>query len=344
MTLFLWAAVIVLLAALIISLVAAYRCHDELRSYKQLFGTANALEGKVNQKTAELNDLTANFDQKTAQLNIVEGKLVTKNEELLNLGEQVAHAKTTLISAQVEDTTLRASYEAKVQALNAAYNEKELRLQEQFRTKLEALDKEYSDKADTYAADWEHKRAQLEDEYAVLVRTIHEQQNILRIALEQNRQEHEDEGRHYLVMPDIDRYELTELVDVCGHIRNPLPLCKAMYDIYYKVPTTNLINDLGVKGVSGIYKITDTTNSKMYIGQSVDMGERWRQHIKRGIGAEAGTISGSKLYSAMMSNKLWNFKFELLEEVPKDNLNAREKFWISYFNATEYGYNMKSGG
>ena len=80
MTLFLWAAVIVLLAALIISLVAAYRCHDELRNYKQLFGTANALEGKVNQKTAELNDLTANFDQKTAQLNIVEGKLVTKND------------------------------------------------------------------------------------------------------------------------------------------------------------------------------------------------------------------------------------------------------------------------
>ena len=164
------------------------------------------------------------------------------------------------------------------------------------------------------------------------------------ISLEQNRLDQEQDSRHFLKLSTTDRAEIAELMDLCAHLRNPLPLYKAIYDIYYKTPYGVLLDDLGTRGKTGIYKITDIGNGKMYVGQSVDVGERWKQHIKRGCKAELGTVSGSKLYSAMVEHGIWNFKFELLQECTKEELNKTEKFWISYFNSTEYGYNMKAGG
>ena len=37
------------------------------------------------------------------------------------------------------------------------------------------------------------------------------------------------------------------------------------------------------------------------------------------------------------------FTFELLEEVPKANLTEREKYYITLFDTTKFGYNMKIG-
>jgi len=42
------------------------------------------------------------------------------------------------------------------------------------------------------------------------------------------------------------------------------------------------------------------------------VADRWRQHIKRGIGAEPPTRN--KLYPAMLAFGVENFTFELLEE------------------------------
>jgi hypothetical protein len=39
---------------------------------------------------------------------------------------------------------------------------------------------------------------------------------------------------------------------------------------------------------------------------------------------------------------VWNFTFQLLEECAKEDLNAREKFWINYFQSNEIGYNRKA--
>jgi hypothetical protein len=44
--------------------------------------------------------------------------------------------------------------------------------------------------------------------------------------------------------------------------------------------------------------------------------ERWRQHIKRGIGAE--TPTRNKLYPAMLAIGVENFTFEVIEECSKD--------------------------
>jgi group I intron endonuclease len=76
-----------------------------------------------------------------------------------------------------------------------------------------------------------------------------------------------------------------------------------------------------------------------YVGQSTNVAERWRQHIKRGIGAE--TPTRNKLYPAMLAIGVENFSFELIEECDASRLDEREQFWQQYFLSKTYGYSIK---
>ena len=76
-----------------------------------------------------------------------------------------------------------------------------------------------------------------------------------------------------------------------------------------------------------------------YVGQAVNVAERWRQHIKRGLGAE--TPTRNKLYPAMEKYGVENFTFELLEECPRSELDAKEDAWQEFFHARDFGYSIK---
>ena len=71
------------------------------------------------------------------------------------------------------------------------------------------------------------------------------------------------------------------------------------------------------------------------------MADRWKQHIKRGLGAEAPTRN--KLYPAMVEFGVENFSFELIEESVRSLLDERVDYWQDYFKAKEFGYSIKYG-
>lgn len=72
-----------------------------------------------------------------------------------------------------------------------------------------------------------------------------------------------------------------------------------------------------------------------------DVAERWKQHIKRGIGAD--TVTQNKLYPAMLEQGVENFTFEVLEECSGAQLTEREKFYTDFYKAQEFGYSIKKG-
>lgn len=87
-----------------------------------------------------------------------------------------------------------------------------------------------------------------------------------------------------------------------------------------------------------IYRTHNKINGKMYIGQktsSVFLGERY-------LG------SGKYLWRAINKYGSKNFKVELLEEVNgnQEDLDEREIYWISHYNAVESDmyYNLQKGG
>lgn len=91
----------------------------------------------------------------------------------------------------------------------------------------------------------------------------------------------------------------------------------------------------------GIYRITNMENQMCYIGQSVDLRERLKTHIKAGLGINA---TNNKLYTAMQEYGVENFTYEIMENCERNQLNDREKFWIEYYQSNSYGLNSTGGG
>ena len=138
----------------------------------------------------------------------------------------------------------------------------------------------------------------------------------------------------------IDVDEIKRLREVEPYLRDPEPLNKVIYKVYYEIPTNDLIGRvLGSDPICGIYKITHIDSKRCYVGQSVNVAERWKQHIKRGVGAEQ--VTRNKLYPAMQKHGVENFTFELIESCPREQLDEREDYWQEFFGAKEFGYSIK---
>ena len=137
---------------------------------------------------------------------------------------------------------------------------------------------------------------------------------------------------------DLD--DICELKQVEKRLSKKEVLNKLIYKVYFEKPYTDLIGRvIGKEVKTGIYKITNTLNQKVYIGQAVNIAERWKQHIKRALGAEP--LTQNKLYPAMQKDGVWNFTFEIVEVCEKSQLSEREQYWQRYFGAKEYGYSIK---
>ena len=78
-----------------------------------------------------------------------------------------------------------------------------------------------------------------------------------------------------------------------------------------------------------IYIIRNTINNKVYIGQTISsINLRFRNHLS------AARNGGDYIIGkAIRKYGESNFYVELLEECLVEELNEREKYWISYYNA-----------
>ena len=143
-----------------------------------------------------------------------------------------------------------------------------------------------------------------------------------------------------LNLSEEDIEEIQHLRTVIPFLRNQEPLNKVIWKVYYEKPTSDLVGRVIGSGVhTGIYKITNFENDMCYIGQAANLADRWKQHIKRGVGAD--TPTKNKLYPAMLSIGVKNFSFEVIEECSRDLLDSREDYWQEFFRAKEFGYSIK---
>lgn len=94
----------------------------------------------------------------------------------------------------------------------------------------------------------------------------------------------------------------------------------------------------------GIYKITNTINGKVYIGQSIDIQRRWNQEKNAAFNKNSHSYN-LLLSQAFRKYDIKNFTFEVVEELSTEALNEREEYWINYYNSkVPNGYNIQSGG
>ena len=91
-----------------------------------------------------------------------------------------------------------------------------------------------------------------------------------------------------------------------------------------------------VKKVRGIYKVTNKINGKVYIGQSVDIGRRWCEHMN--------AKDDIYFHKAIQKYGVDNFIWEVIEKCKKSELDERESYWIEYYDSFNKGYNCTKGG
>lgn len=95
--------------------------------------------------------------------------------------------------------------------------------------------------------------------------------------------------------------------------------------------------------ISGIYKIENLINHKVYIGQSKDIYKRWYCH-KYNTFNEKSKCYNYYIYNAIRKYGIENFLFEIIKETY--DLDYWEIFLIQIYKSfdVKYGYNMSEGG
>lgn len=107
--------------------------------------------------------------------------------------------------------------------------------------------------------------------------------------------------------------------------------------------TKYILYRIGRIHIIGIYKIENLITHQCYIGQTVNMSERWRTHRNIAFRKENKKYN-YPLYSDMRKYGVENFSFEVLEECSVSELNQKEIDYIKQYNTFVDGYNQNSGG
>ena len=230
-------------------------------------------------------------------------------------------------------------------------NQKELS-QKAFESYCEVLEKQYEE----YEQEYEMHKDTLEESYSnkqlELVRELNETKKDLdkikatRAAAIQaqikEKEIKEDLSFYCLTLKQTELEDIKILERIKPQLNNSRILSMLIWQTYYQKPMTALCNNiLGTDTICGIYKITNQIDNMCYIGQSVDISRRWKEHAKCGLGID--TPAGNKLYKAIQEVGLHNFSFELLEQCPREQLDEKEKYYINLYQSNEFGYNSTIG-
>ena len=97
----------------------------------------------------------------------------------------------------------------------------------------------------------------------------------------------------------------------------------------------DLANTNGL-AVRGIYRLVLKDDENIsYVGQAVNIKERWYEHAKKMIGAD--TKGTEKLYRYRPEDFYWT-----VLETGTNDLNTSEHYWIQYYCCKEVGLNKKA--
>lgn len=92
----------------------------------------------------------------------------------------------------------------------------------------------------------------------------------------------------------------------------------------------------------GIYGLRNKVNDKWYIGQSVDIFDRWKDYKRLKCKNQRKILHALKKYGYD------GFEKRIIElcdnDIPQSVLDLKEDSWIRHLNSIDNGYNIRNGG
>lgn len=275
----------------------------------------------------------------TNQLNQLIKSIELRQQELINKQEQIYTIESSL---QNYEQNLRNKVNEKIEEYEITRRELAQQSAEQYEEQLkldvlkanESLVQQCKNQIASLNEEAENLKSVV-DEYA-------QKQAAINNAVQRQR-ELEEQQQFYCVCLDADSLcDIQLLQSIKRNLKKMEIIDKIIYDSYVAKPVLEMVKRvLSNRAPSGIYKITSIKTGEIYIGKSTDVRARFQQHCKTVF--NCGTIASSLLHTKMKEHGIENFTFELIEEVPKDQLTEREKFWIDFYQSKQYGLNEKRG-
>ena len=292
---------------------------------------------KIAQENEELNEINYRLSQQRESLEKTNTTLTQDNEKL-NIQKEASKEQLASIGSSIAAMEKQAQ-----EAADLFYQTKMQSAQEKLEQSLKIENQKYQENIISFQNEYSNVVAEMMEHFNELSENvaIMRSTNDAAVAAAKRAEEMKDQQAFYCIQlsaADIKEIELLRSVE--PYLRDKEPLNKVIWKCYYEKPTTDMIGRVVGSGVqTGIYKLTEIATGKCYVGQAANISERWKQHIKRGVGAE--TPTRNKLYPAMIAAGPENFTFEVIEICDRAALDEREDYWQDYFKAKEFGYSIK---
>lgn len=206
-------------------------------------------------------------------------------------------------------------------------------LEEKYKNLEENAQQEFQAKQRSYNNKLSYLRRELED--------FRSRRDAINEAIRRERELIEKEGFYKIQLTQNDIEDIKILDSMKNRLSHKEVLPKVIWESIARRPVSEMIKRVVGQKVGGIYKITYIPTGEAYIGRTVNFKDRWQAHIQTALGMEKA--ASSTLHTHMARNGIWNYNFEILEEVPKDKQSEREKFYIDLYG-TQKQLNMKAGG
>ena len=298
---------------------------DELeKTHNKLYNECIENGEIVKELRGEITSLGHDIEEYDAKRNVAiqraaEAKSAT--DRLLVAEQERARAELKRVK-EVEQERMANEFKEKERILKQQFDFKKQQFVEDFEILLEAYNDEVT-AAKEQVNDFQAKRTAINE------------------AIAREKELQENEAFYSINVSKNDQEDITLLqsMDLRLHNRDVIP--KLVWELFIRRPTTEMIKRVtGGKKIGGIYKITFKKTGESYIGKTVDFATRWQNHVKTAIGLDGA--ARATLHNRMAKDGLWNYTFEILEEVDKDHLSARESYYIDLYG-TKTQLNMKAG-
>ena len=272
--------------------------------------------------------------------NSAEQPIKLNNEALLREREQL---QREIENKEQESKRMDQIYQSKM----AVISDTEALAEKAYKEKTQALEDKFQDLRLQENLEYIKLKEQYKQELECVQKELNSLKATRAAAVEAAKQEQTiaDNPQDYSLVFDADElHDMDYLNQIKPKLRNPEIAGKVIWSTFIQKKYNNFAAKiLGVDEVCGIYKITDQITKEAYIGQSVSIQTRWKDHIKSGIGAVKASAS-NQLYAAIKRDGIENFTFELLEACPREELNVKEKYFIGLYQTDVYGLNSTKGG
>lgn len=291
---------------------------------------------KINAATHEEQEHLNTTIQKQNELVREISNLQQKSSYERERAREAKESTDRLLAAELEraKVSLKGVRELEEQRMKQEFQERERALMQQLESKKQQLTEDFENTQNLYKEELDVLKLEL-DEYRAKREAVNE-------AILRERELEEKEDFYRIIIKDSDVRDIEVLHSIESHLCNREILNKLIFEAFIKRPLTEMEKRV-IKGrkIGGIYKITYIKTGESYIGRSVDIGNRWKEHCLSSL--NIGSIAHSTFHNILAEKGLQNFTWEVLEEVEKEKQSSREKYWIDFYH-TDKQYNQKAGG